>query len=268
MSQDPIPTESLAPEQQPDNKPAELRRTATIVIVCVILALPIGYLVLHHVPSRSVFANTPAAPAPAQIIATLESTAKASPTPANLLNLSLAYINANIPGRAIPILVSLVADDRNNAAAWNNLCVANTLQQDYKAAISDCDHALQIDPNLQLAKNNLKWAEDEKQKTIDSISAQEQAGTASRDAAFYLKEGLDYFHLGDYDQAIKAWQHTLELDPRDASAANNIGTAYMLKQQTSEAVVWFNKSLAIDPNLQLTKNNLAWAHDEQAKAAK
>jgi tetratricopeptide (TPR) repeat protein len=95
-----------------------------------------------------------------------------------------------------------------------------------------------------------------------------QIAPALRNADSYLAEGLNYLHTGDYDQAIYAWQRVLSLDPANALAANNIGTAYMLKQQPSLAATWFQKAIALDPSQQIAKNNLAWARNELAKSSK
>jgi len=97
--------------------------------------------------------------------------------------------------------------------------------------------------------------------------AEQQTAPAARDAAFYINQGLSLLHLGENDQAIAAWQRALDLDAHNAVAANNIGTAYMLKQQPLTAIPWFEKAIAMDPSLQLAKNNLAWAHNELAKPA-
>jgi len=244
-------------------------RAIAILGMVVLLVLPLAYLALQRGHSDTVGASEqqpPAASAPN--LATLEAAVRNNPTPTNRINLSQAYINANAPGRAVPVLQTLLASDPNNSIAWNNLCVAHTLLQEYMPAIDACNHALQIDPNYQLAKNNLKWTQQEKQKTVESLAAQEQTAPTDRNSSFYLAEGLTQLHLGDYDQAIKAWQIALQRDPSNALAANNIGTAYMMKQQPATAVTWFQKAIALDPSLQIAKNNLAWANGELNKPAK
>jgi tetratricopeptide (TPR) repeat protein len=272
MSLDQIPQEPLEPEQQPDQGSAGARplhrRRAAIIAACAILALPIGYLVVHYGLSEPVSANARPAAAPAQSIASLEELVRVNPTVGNRINLSLAYINGNQAVRAIPILDAIVAEDGNNTIAWNNLCVAHTLQMEYNIALEDCNHAIRIAPDFQLARNNLKWAQDDNQKAIVAINAQEQIAPATRDANSYLAEGLNFLHIGNYDQAIKAWQRALDLNPRNALAANNIGIAYMFKKEPGLAIAWFEKAIVFDPALQIAKNNLAWAEDEQAKSAK
>jgi tetratricopeptide (TPR) repeat protein len=267
-------------EQAPQNQATETgvqavspstarSRAIAIVSMVVVLVLPFAYLALHRTHSDTVGATEQQpSPAAAPDIAALEAAARSNPTPANQINLSLAYINANAPGRAIPVLNTVIASDPKSSIAWNNLCVAHTLLQEYIPALDACNHALQIDPAYQLAKNNMKWAQDEKQKMVQTLSTQEQTAPADRNSSFYLAEGLNFLHVGDNDQAIKAWQQALQHDPRNALAANDIGTAYMLKQQPATAVTWFQKAIELDPALQLAKNNLAWANGELNKPAK
>ena len=266
MSSDPPPLDPVESERPPIEAvvPSQRRRAIAVITACAILALPLGYLLLHHGQEKtSVAASGPEAPS----TAALEALVQTQPTSANRINLSLAYINGGTPERAIPLLEGVVATDKTNTVAWNNLCVAHTMRQDYATAIDECNNALLISPDFQLARNNLKWASDEKNKTIDAIHA---ADTSSlpHDGAFYLALGLNQLHVGDYDQAIASWQKTLQLDPKSAAAANNVGIAYMMKKHPDDAIVWFNNALALDPTMQLAKNNLAWARDEQAKAGR
>jgi len=259
-------------QKQPDETSARAwfsrPRVTAILFACAILALPVAYLVVYYGMPGQVSAEVQGVPAPAQSIADSEEAVRVNPSAESRLNLSVAYIRANQPGRAIPILDSVVAEDANNALAWNNLCVANTMQKAYDIAIKDCTNAIRIKPDFQLARNNLKWAEDESRRAIETLSRQEQVAPVSRDSNSYLAEGLNFYSVGNYDQAIKSWRRALELDSKNALAANNIGTALMLKKRVADAIPWFEKALSLDPTLQIAKNNLAWAHDELAKAAR
>jgi superkiller protein 3 len=138
----------------------------------------------------------------------------------------------------------------------------------YNLAVQDCDRSLRIQPDLQLARNNLRWAAGELQKAQQAIANQEKTALTSRDANFYLAEGLNFLHIGGYGQAIKAWRRGLDLNPKDALAANNIGVAYMSMKQPAPAALWFRKAMSIDPTMQLAKSNLVWANEELIKPAK
>ena len=54
----------------------------------------------------------------------------------------------------------------------------------------------------------------------------------------------------------------LAINSHDAMAANNIGTALMLKHQPLHAEVWFRKAIDWDSSMQIARNNLVWAEGE------
>jgi len=251
--------ESLQPEIEQEPALPQGRLFAVLAGVA-ILAIPVAYLIFSGSHPKKVMAGNPP-PAAVSDVASLEALARQSPTETNLINLSMAYINGGVSARAIPVLQAVVARDKNSAVAWNDLCVAQTLQHGYADAIDSCNQALAISPTFQLARNNLRWASDERQKTLAAIATADKTAPV-HDTDFYIAQGLNYIHVGDYDQSIVAWQHALELSPKNALATNNIGTAYMMKKHPEVAIGWFEKAIALDPTLQIAKNNLAWAEGE------
>jgi tetratricopeptide (TPR) repeat protein len=245
---------------------ARFLRYVAIILAGLFFVLPISYLVLRHKGVRAVAAQSIAPQPAAPSITQLEEVVRTQPTEENRIHLSWAYLSNHQPGRAIPVLLAIVAQNRNNADAWNNLCVAHNLQMEYSLAQEACKQAIHIQPEYQLAKNNLKWAEDEIRTAQQAIAAAEQLAPASRNADSYQAEGLNFLHIGNYQQATKAWQRVLELDPKNAVAANNIGIAQMAEKQPGKAIPWFEKAIELDPTMQLAKNNLAWARDEVGRS--
>ena len=69
------------------------------------------------------------------------------------------------PDQAIGEFLRADQIDPRNAVVQNNLCVANTLLRRYDDAIGMCRAALNLEPNFQLAKNNLAWALSERAKS-------------------------------------------------------------------------------------------------------
>ena len=262
-----------APEVLPEVSEAEVesaqpeRRQSRLIAgitAAAILVFPFGYLIYAGSHGKKVMANNPPATVATADIAASEVLARQNPSETNLINLSLAYINGGASGRAIPVLQAVVVRDKNSAVAWNDLCVAQTLQGGYAEAIDACNRALTINPTFQLARNNLRWASDERQKTLATIHTADKTAVV-HNTDFYMAQGLNYIHVGDYDQSIVAWQQALALSPKSALATNNIGTAYMMKKHPEIAIGWFEKAVALDPNLQIAKNNLAWAQGELRK---
>ncbi len=196
-------------------------------------------------------------------ITSLENNVKINPTADNLIALSIAYINNNMAGKSIEHLKKAISQSPNNAIAYNNLGVAYTMLQQYQNGIDVCTKALQIDSTFQLAKNNLKWASDEKNKVLAAISEQEKTPSDKRTENFYIDYGLNYFKIGNYDKSIELWSKIAEKNPKSTIALNNIGTAFMMKNQVDDAIAVFKQCLQLEPENQLAKNNLDWALGEK-----
>ena len=48
--------------------------------------------------------------------------------------------------------------DNNNKFAYNNMCACYNQKKQWVKAEKACKRALDIDPNFDIAKNNLNWA--------------------------------------------------------------------------------------------------------------
>lgn len=236
-------------------------------ITLALLAFPLLFLVYKSNNAKPL-EEKPAVAVVSTDIGSLEALVQKDPSFDNLVNLSMAYVNNQMPGKSIDYLKRAIQLNPNSAIAYNNIGVAYTMLQQYQNGIDACTKAVQIDTSFQLAKNNLRWASDEKNKILVSIAEYEKVETVKRDVAFYTSYGLCFFKIGDYGKSIEIWNKIFELDVKNVTALNNIGTAFMMKGQIDDAVLLFKKAIELDPNNQLAKNNLQWASDEKAKTIK
>ena len=244
------------------------KQTILISTLVLLLLLPMLYLFIKTSGAPDLPKEQTVAVPPAQTnITSLENAVKTNPTFDNLINLSMGYINNQMPGKSIDYLKKALELNRNSAIAYNNLGVAYTMLQQYQNGMDACTKALQIDTSFQLAKNNLKWANDEKSKVIAAIQVQEHMDGGKKNTAFYIDYGLNYFKIGNYDKSIEIWNRIFDKEPKSTAALNNIGTAFMMKNQIDDAAALFKKALALEPDNALAKNNLAWAMGEKDKAA-
>lgn len=242
------------------------KRLSLIAVLLVLIGWPIVYIFIRTsgVPPLPQQENTAVA-ATSNDIPALENAVKTNPTFDNLVNLSTAYINKQMPGKSIDPLKKALQMKSNSAIAYNDLGVAYTMMQQYKEGIDACTKALQLDSTFQLAKNNLKWATGERDKVLAQIREQE-ASSAKKDIAYYSAYGLNYFRIGDYSKSIEIWSRIFELDPKNTGALNSIGTAFMMKGQTDDAIALFKKAVELEPGNQLAKNNLNWGLEEKANS--
>jgi|GEM_PF-1609318 len=255
-------------DEKKENSSENEKQSKTIrtIAIVILLLLPIVYIFYKTMGNST--------PSPEQAtnqtqkidIAAYERVTKGNPTFDNLLNLSNAYINSGMAGKAIEPLTKAIALNPKSAVAYSNLGFAYSILQEYKKGIEFGEKALQIDSTFQLAKNNLNWARTEEKKILNAIDEMGKTPQDKRNTAFYIAYGLLYLHNQDYDKSIETWNKILVTEPKNSAALINIGVAYMSKLQYDDAIKSFQKAIDANPNDQLAKNNLAWALDEKNKA--
>jgi tetratricopeptide (TPR) repeat protein len=84
----------------------------------------------------------------------------------------------------------------------------------------------------------------------------------------YLNQSLAFYRMGRYAACIEAARKALELRPGFADAWNNIAAAYNAQSMWDEGISASEKSVQLDPHNQLAKNNLAWAKLQKAKMSR
>ena len=65
---------------------------------------------------------------------------------------------------------------------------------------------------------------------------------------------------GDYDRALQDYTKVIQLNPDDASAYNNRGGAYYLKEEYKPAIVDFTKAIQLKPDYAEAYNNRGVAY--------
>ncbi|MES2287015.1 MAG: tetratricopeptide repeat protein [Bacteroidota bacterium] len=255
----------IGQEEKNETTPADEKQSKTIrtIVIVVLLLLPIAYIFYKTAGNSSSTPEQAANQAQTIDVAAYENAAATNPTFSNLLNLSNAYINSGVAGKAIEPLKKAIELNPESAIAYSNLGFAYTIIQQYKKGIEFGQKAVQLDSTFQLAKNNLNWALTEQNKLLQAIAEVEKTPEDKRNTDFYIMYGLQYLKLQDYDKSIAIWNKILVTEPKNSAALINIGVAYMSKTQYDDAVKSFQKAIDANANDQLAKNNLAWALSEQ-----
>jgi tetratricopeptide (TPR) repeat protein len=138
------------------------------IILAGLIIIPIAYLFLFKNNDKKVSKDDLSISVQTlSVIEQLEKNVRENPTYNNLIDLSVAYINNQMPEKSIEYLDKALELNPASAVAFNNKCVAYTLMKEYDKAIEAGKKAVELDPNFQLAKNNLKWALDEKSKATN-----------------------------------------------------------------------------------------------------
>jgi tetratricopeptide (TPR) repeat protein len=84
-----------------------------------------------------------------------------------------------------------------------------------------------------------------------------------KDYRLYLLSGLAYSQLGMSEQAITAFEKSLELNPNDANTLGSLALTYDGKEQFAKSDSLYERALRIDPNNSLILNNYSYSLAER-----
>jgi tetratricopeptide (TPR) repeat protein len=79
----------------------------------------------------------------------------------------------------------------------------------------------------------------------------------------YFKLAKSYYQQQNFDQAIKYYKKTIEINPNRAETYNNMGVALQLDGKLNEALTAYQKAISLEPNYLNAYNNLGVLHTEQ-----
>lgn len=145
--------------------------------------------------------------------------------------------------------------DPQSAVAYNNIGAAYAGLQEWDQAIENERAALRINPEFQLAKNNL------------ALYIQMKNGAAAprpnATADDWLNASLRDYQAHLYEKSIADAKAALKLKPDYAEAYNNIAAADEEMRKWDEAIVAAREAIRLKPDFQLAKNNLSWSLEQK-----
>jgi tetratricopeptide (TPR) repeat protein len=136
--------------------------------------------------------------------------------------------------------------------AYVNIGAAYAGLHQWDLAIENERQALRVNPNLNLARNNLDLYIREK-------AGQGVKSPANPTAEDWLNASLADCRAGQYEKSIQDARSALHLRPDYPEAYNNLAAAYDSMGHWDEAISAAKTALRLKPDFQLAKNNLAWA---------
>ena len=159
-----------------------------------------------------------------------------------------------------------------SSVALNNLCAENNNLGRYEKAISYCEQAIAIAADFQLAKNNLKFAQDKKavqMKLIADLKDKSKSAKGPAGQSALVDLGFEYYKMGNYDEAVALWKKIPKSnDPLYVRTLNNLGSAYIIMKKFDLAKSSLEEASKIEPQNQLIKNNMAWLQTEATAVTK
>jgi uncharacterized protein (TIGR02996 family) len=138
-------------------------------------------------------------------------------------------------------------------------------------AIAQCQIAIALNPQRPMqrellidAYNRAGNSEVARQAAVSALAAVPNdpaallqiTHPAVQDASYWINLSLAQYQQAQYQASIESARHALAIDPKLATAYNNIGADYAGLLQWKEAVQNEREALRIDPTLQIAQNNL------------
>jgi protein O-mannosyl-transferase len=150
--------------------------------------------------------------------------------------------------------------DSKSALAYNNIGAAYAGLHQWDMAIENERHALRLQPDFTLAKNNLAFYMQMKTGKVPPASV-------NMTPENWLNASLRANQAGRFEESIQDARAALRLRPNYAEAYNNIAAGYESLGKWDEAIAAAKEALRINPNYQLAKNNLVWSLGQKRKLA-
>jgi tetratricopeptide (TPR) repeat protein len=180
------------------------------------------------------------------------------PTFENQINYGLALHNAGRENDAVSAFESAILADPKNPVGHNNVCSTRNNMQQWALAIPECEAALKLQPDWDLAKNNLaasRAALTEDDKRLAPLF-EHLHGPDGEKTRFEL--GFRLYQRGSYEQALEVWKATSKSSPFYADTMNDIATIYILTKNYAGAKTALEAAIHANPGNQLYRNNASW----------
>lgn len=160
-----IPTETK--EQQ-----LPIGLSAATGVLWLVLLIPVAYTFISNIQKESVMPEIKPAPRVVQQIplvstSALDAAVKAAsenPGYKTLLNLGLEYYSVGNYKQSIEVWNKALTYNNSSDLLYTNIAAAYGALQMWDEEIAACEKALSINPNFDLAKRNLNWAKQMKNK--------------------------------------------------------------------------------------------------------
>jgi tetratricopeptide (TPR) repeat protein len=161
--------------------------------------------------------------------------------------------------------------DKNKPGIYRELAVSYIKAGETDKAIEIFQEAIKVnldykDIHKEIAKVAKEKGEQKSIHIIDMIyELANQSGSKKTSHYFNFNLGYSYGILKKYDEAIAAFQKTIEIDPKDARAYYNMGFSYGKQEKYDEAIAAFQKAIEIDPKDAMTYYNMGISFGKQEK---
>ncbi|MBD2054699.1 CHAT domain-containing protein [Oculatella sp. FACHB-28] len=192
--------------------------------------------------------------------------AQAAPATVNALDAVVEGRTLAARGRlneAIAAYRRAIQIDPNLAVAHNNLGIVLARRGRLQEAVDAYREAIRLDPNLANAYNNLAEVLRDLGQPQEAEQAQAQASAVLNSASStnvidYINLGRALGNQGKHEEAIAAYEIALELNPTLGTTYNNLGNSLRSLERLEEAAEAYRRAIELTPTLVVAYNNLGF----------
>jgi superkiller protein 3 len=183
--------------------------------------------------------------------------AQAAPATINALDAVVEGRTLAARGRlneAIAAYRRAIQIDPNLAVAHNNLGIVLARQGRLQEAADAYREAIRLDPNLANAYNNLAEVLQDLGQPQEADQAQAQASAIlsnanSANVVDYINLGRALGNQGKHEEAIAAYELAIEINPTLGTTHNNLGNSLRSLERLEEAAEAYRRAIELTPTL-------------------
>ncbi|HRK09127.1 MAG TPA: tetratricopeptide repeat protein [Pseudobdellovibrionaceae bacterium] len=157
--------------------------------------------------------------------------------------------------------------DESSAVAWNNVCSIHNARQQWLLGEATCRKATELNPQFEMANNNLVYAREQYTKFEEAAMKRFNALKKSKaDDTTRLNIGLEFYKLGAYEKSAQLWSQIPASSTEYARAQNNVATSYIQLKRFADAETALQNALKLAPQDATFLANKKWL--DEARGAK
>jgi serine/threonine protein kinase/tetratricopeptide (TPR) repeat protein len=157
---------------------------------------------------------------------------------------------------------------------WNALGTAYYRFGDNQKALEAFQRVTELEPRNAAAYRNMGAVYFRQSKWNECVPAFQKSLELEQHSVTYSNLGTAYFYLRRYDDAIKMFAKAVEMSPSYELAVGNLADAYRWSGRKQEAIVTYDKAIAlaykdlqVNPRAAVTMEHLAWYYAKKGDAA-
>jgi predicted O-linked N-acetylglucosamine transferase (SPINDLY family) len=143
-----------------------------------------------------------------------------------------------------------------DAGVHNNLGLIRARQGRWQQAIACYRQALAVQPDFEMAKQNLAYALQQTGQTGGTIGSGTGFRPQQRQADVHNDQGVALANQGRYDEAAAEFERALQIEPANAKAHSNLGNIHYFRGRYDEAIARYQQAVALKPDYAEALSNL------------